>query len=101
MGRFGDKCKRIQDTSVDLIDQNKLSAYKGAVDGALTKIQEDKVKVFRNSDRIFVNSQLEFKDQHLSNSAYNLKEQNVVLQKIEEKKNEKNKENEIPIDKTN
>ena len=89
------------DTTVDPIDGKKLAEYKGDVTKALGKIQEEKVKVFRNSDRIFVNSQLEFKDQHLSNSAYNLKEQNVVLQKIEEKKNEKNKENEIPIEKTN
>ena len=38
VGRFNDKCLRIQDTSVDEIDKNALAARRGHITAILNKV---------------------------------------------------------------
>ena len=44
VGRFGDKCKRIQDTKFAEIDEEKDAQRKGNIEKTLKKIIADKAK---------------------------------------------------------
>jgi hypothetical protein len=53
VGRFGDKCKRIQDTRFADLDEGKNAEYKGKITKALAKMQKDKAKAHKNGPVTF------------------------------------------------
>ena len=69
VGRFTDKCTRVQDTSFPEYDTEKLLKYRGQITGALEKIiKGNQAKALKGN--IPEGSRTEYADKHLSNGQY-------------------------------
>ena len=66
VGRFGDNCKRIQDSKFADVDLVKNAERKGQIEKAMTMLVADRVKKC-NAGRILCGSAAEFKGKYLSN----------------------------------
>ena len=77
VGRFSDKCTRVQDTTFPEYTMNRFD-QKGLVIVALQKIRGDKSTAIKNG-HYEERSPLEFKDGHMNNREFKNKEQNDIL----------------------